>query len=41
MAAKKREGLTFQSVDDSGRTSLGSIEVKNGALLLWLMPLSH
>ena len=34
MAAKKRECLTFQSVDDSGRTSLGSIEVKNGALLL-------
>ena len=34
MAAKKRECLTFQSVDDSGRTSLGSIDVKNGALLL-------
>lgn len=34
MAAKKREGLTYQSVDDSGRTSIGNIEVKNGALLL-------
>ena len=34
MAAKKHEGLTFQSVDDRGRTSLGSIEVKSGALLL-------
>ena len=34
MAAKNRDGLTFQSVDDSGRTSLGNIEVKNDALLL-------
>ena len=32
MAAKKREGLTFQSADDSGRTSLGNIEIRNGAL---------
>jgi hypothetical protein len=34
MAAKKHEGLTFQSVDDSGRTSLGNIEIRNGAILL-------
>lgn len=34
IAASRGEGLTFQSVDDSGRTSLGNIEVRNGTLLL-------
>ena len=34
MTAKKRDGMTFQSVDDSGRTSLGNIEIANGTLLL-------
>lgn len=34
MAASREEGLTFQSVDDSGRTSLGNIEIRDGTLLL-------
>ncbi len=34
MAASREKGLTFQSVDDSGRTSLGNIEIRDGTLLL-------
>lgn len=34
MAAKRRPGLTCQSTDDSGRTSLGYVEIRNGTLLL-------
>lgn len=34
MAAKKHKGLTLQSVDDGGRTSLGNIEIGNGFILL-------
>ena len=34
MSAKKHQVLTLQTTDDAGRTSLGNIEIKNGALLL-------
>lgn len=34
MSAKRHEGVTFQSRDESGRTSLGQIEFGNGTLLL-------
>ena len=34
MAANKHQGLSFLSTDDSGRTSLGNVEIRNGALLL-------
>ncbi len=34
ISAKKHENLALQSMDDSGRTSLGDIEVKNGTVLL-------
>ena len=33
-AAGKHEGLTLQSVDDGGRTSLGNIEIGDGIILL-------
>ena len=34
MAVKREEGLTFRSVDDSGRICLGNIEIQDDTLLL-------